>query len=122
MRDCVHSIDGKNVHVIPSGVLPPNPHELLSSKRFQRVVEMLERRFDTIIIDAPALGEVSDTLVVARHCSDVLFVVHAGHTTAESAAIELARLQGEGIPPVRVVLNRVQPYDLDLELMGSSKQ
>ena len=122
MRDCVHSIPGKDLFVIPSGVLPPNPHELLSSKRFQRVVEMLERRFDTIIIDAPALGEVSDTLVVARHCSDVLFVVQAGHTKLESAAAELARLQGEGIPPVRVVLNRVQPYDLDLDFTMSFKK
>ena len=122
MRDCVHSILGKELFVIPSGVLPPNPHELLSSKRFQRVVEMLERRFDTIIIDAPALGEVSDTLVVARHCSDVLFVVQAGLTKLEPAAIELARLQGEGIPPVRVVLNRVQPYELDLDFKKSFKQ
>lgn len=122
MRDCVHSIVGKELYVIPSGVLPPNPHELLSSKRLQRVVEMLERRFDTIIIDAPALGEVSDTLVVARHCSDVLFVVQAGHTTLEAAAIELARLQGEGIPEVRVVLNRVRPYELDLDVIKSFKQ
>jgi capsular exopolysaccharide synthesis family protein len=122
MRDCVHNIAGKELYVIPSGVLPPNPHELLSSKRFQRVVEMLERRFDTIVIDAPALGEVSDTLVVARHCSDVLFVVQAGLTKLEPAAIELARLQGEGIPEVRVVLNRVQPYELDLDFMKSFKQ
>ena len=122
MRDCVHGIAGKDLFVIPSGVLPPNPHELLSSKRFQRVLEMLERRFDTIIIDAPALGEVSDTLVVARHCSDVLFVVQAGLTKLESASIELARLQGEGIPPVRVVLNRVQPYELDLDFMMSLKR
>jgi len=122
MRDCVHSIPAKNLFVIPSGVLPPNPHELLSSKRFQRVIEMLERRFDTIIIDAPALSEVSDTLVVARHCSDVLFVIQAGHTSLESASAELARLQGDGIPQVRVVLNRVQPYELDLDLMKSFKQ
>ena len=94
----------------------------MSSKRFQRVLEMLERRFDTIIIDAPALGEVSDTLVVARHCSDVLFVVQAGLTKLESASIELARLHGEGIPPVRVVLNRVQPYELDLDFMMSLKR
>lgn len=122
LRDCVHSIPGKDLFVIPSGVLPPNPQELLSSKRFQRVIEMLERRFDTIIIDAPALSDVSDTLVVARHCSDVLFVVQAGHTTLESASTELTRLQGDGIPQVRVVLNRVQPYELDLDLMKSFRQ
>ncbi len=121
MRDCVHSIAGKNLFVIPAGVLPPNPEELLSSKRFQRIIEVLERRFDTVIIDAPALGEVSDTLVAARHCTDVLFVVQAGRTKLETAEIELSRLQGEGIPEVRVVLNRAQPYELDQEIMSSLK-
>ncbi len=122
IRDCVHAIPSKGLYVIPSGVLPPNPHELLSSKRFRRIIEMLERRFDTIIIDAPSLVEVSDTLVVARQCTDVLFVIQAGVTVAETAAIEVSRLQGEGIPEVRVVLNRVTPYDLDRDVLTSLKK
>src|SRR5690606_16713670 len=82
MRDCVHHVASKGLYVIPAGVLPPNPKELLSSARFRRIIEMLERRFDTVIIDAPALSEVSDTLVVARQCSDILYVVQAGVTQA----------------------------------------
>lgn len=119
MRDCIHGIAGKGLHVIPAGVLPPNPQDLLSSARFRRIIEMLERRFDTVIIDAPAVTEVSDTLVVARHCSDILYVVQSGSTRAEEACVELARLQGEEIPPVRVVLNRVRPYDLDPDFRKS---
>ncbi|MCP5357402.1 MAG: polysaccharide biosynthesis tyrosine autokinase [Pseudomonadales bacterium] len=119
MRDCVHAIPGKGLYVIPAGVLPPNPKELLSSARFRRIIEMLERRFDTVIIDAPSLTEVSDTLVVARHSSDILYVVQASVTRPEEAYVELSRLQGEGIPPVRVVLNRATPYDLDPDIRTS---
>ncbi len=122
MRDCVHHIQAKNIYAIPSGVLPPNPEQLLSSKRFARVLEMLERRFDTIIIDAPALREVSDTLVLARLCSDVLYVVQAGERKAESISVELSRLQGDDIPTPRVILNRVRPYDLDPDISKSFKQ
>lgn len=122
MRDCVHQIAGKNIYAIPSGVLPPNPEALLSSKRFHRVLEMLERRFDTIIIDAPALGDVSDTLVLARLSTDILYVVEANTSKAETISVELSRLESEGVATPRVVLNRVRPYDLDPDLSKSFKQ
>lgn len=122
MRDCVHQIPGKNIYAIPSGVLPPNPEQLLSSKRFHRVLEMLERRFDTIIIDAPALGDVSDTLVLARLCTDILYVVEANTSKAETISVELSRLENEGVVSPSVVLNRVRPYDLDPDLSKSFKQ
>lgn len=120
MRDCLHQVTGKNIYAIPSGVLPPNPEQLLSSKRFSRVLEMLERRFDTIIIDAPALREISDTLVLARLCSDILYVVQAGESKADTIAAELSRLQGNDVATPRVVLNRVRPYDLNPDFTKAS--
>ncbi len=105
LRDCIHRPDGCGIDVIPAGVLPPNPHELLASKRFRKVLDMLERRYDTIVVDGPAVGEVSDTLLLARHCSDLLYVTAAGQTTVQQARSSLAQLLDRGLPVSGVVLN-----------------
>jgi len=111
LRDCVHRLDDSGIDVIPAGVLPPNPHELLAGKRFRRILDMLQRRYDCIVLDAPALGEVNDTLLVARQCTDILFVVAAGSTSAEQARAQLHKLELAQLPRMQVVLNRTQQFE-----------
>ncbi len=107
LRDCVHSLVDRRVDVIPAGIVPPNPEELLASKRFRRVLEMLERRYDTIVVDAPGLEDVRDTQQLARHCSDLLFVISAGSVRAETARHHLTQLRESDVKISGVVLNRV---------------
>jgi len=111
LRDCVHRIQDQGIDVIPAGVLPPNPHELLAGKRFRRILDMLQRRYDTIVLDAPALGEVNDTLVVARQCTDILFVIAAGSTSAAQVRAELQKLDLAELPRTQVILNRTQHFE-----------
>ncbi len=106
LRDCVHQLADRRVDVIPSGIMPPNPQELLASNRFCRVLDMLERRYDTIVVDAPALEEAPDTLQLARHCSDLLFVIGAGHVRTDTARGHLAQLRENDVRVSGVVLNR----------------
>ena len=110
-RDCIHTLKSKGIGVIPSGVLPPNPQELLAGKRFRRVMDMLQRRYETVILDVPALGDASDTLLGGRLCSDIVFVVAAGSTSVEHARAELRKLDMADMPPVHVVLNRTRQFD-----------
>jgi len=107
LRDCLHCLAERRVDVIPAGIMPPNPQELLASKRFRRVLDMLERRYDTIIVDAPALDDARDTLQLARHCSDLLFVIGAGGARAVNAREHLTQLSENGVKVSGVVLNRV---------------
>jgi len=69
---------------------------------------MLQRRYDTVILDVPALGDVSDTLLVGKLCSDIVFVVAAESTRVERARAELRKLDMADMPPVHVVLNRAR--------------
>ena len=72
VSECLHEMKGANVYVMPAGIVPPNPLELLSSKRFSQALEKLANAFDRIVIDcAPALA-VSDAQVVAAHASGVI--------------------------------------------------
>ena len=75
---------------LPSGPLPPNPAELLESDRMQWLVRQLERRFDFVIIDSPALVTVCDALSLVPRVSGVLAVGGFGQTTRQ-AAVELRK-------------------------------
>lgn len=62
-------------HVISAGQNPPNPVELLSSARMQRMLEMLKNAYDYVILDLPPVGEVSDAMAVAKQTDGILLVV-----------------------------------------------
>ncbi|TAK44753.1 MAG: polysaccharide biosynthesis tyrosine autokinase [Saprospiraceae bacterium] len=69
-----------NLFYIPSGPVPPNPAELLMSKRLDALMEHLKSTFDTILIDTPPVGLVADALLLNKHIDSTLFVVRFGQT------------------------------------------
>ena len=75
---------------LASGPLPPNPAELLESERMRWLIAQLERRFDLVIIDSPALVTVSDALTLVPRVSGVLIVGGVGQTMRQ-AAVDLRK-------------------------------
>jgi len=69
----VEQLDG--LPVISCGSNPPNPSELLSSKRMNALIEALKTRFDYIIIDLPPIAAVSDALIVSKLTDGMIMVV-----------------------------------------------
>ena len=90
--------------------MPPNPLELLSSKRFEDVITKLKEAFDIVVIDSAPLQLVSDALVLSQHASSVIYVVKADATPYQVAQNGLKRLRRVNAPILGVVLNQ-----LDLE-------
>ena len=66
-------------HVITAGEIPPNPIELLSSKRMAAVLKGLRKAYDYIILDLPPVSEVSDALAVAKETDGILLVVRQNY-------------------------------------------
>lgn len=64
--------------VLPVGTIPPNPSELLSSKRLPDILTDLCQRYDYILIDCPPVELVADTHILAKYADRTLFVVRAG--------------------------------------------
>jgi non-specific protein-tyrosine kinase len=64
--------------VLPSGPLPPNPSELLESRRMHQLMETLQSDFDMVIIDSPPLGLLSDAMTLVRQVSGVVVVAALG--------------------------------------------
>ena len=73
-----------NLHLMPSGVIPPNPAELLGSQRMQELILQLEKHFDVVIFDTPPLLAVSDSAILANRIKNTILVVNAKRTTQSS--------------------------------------
>jgi capsular exopolysaccharide synthesis family protein len=110
VSQCVFFDDRAGIHILPAGTVPPNPLELLSSKRFADVVTKLKEAFDIVIIDSAPLQLVSDAQVLSQFASSVIYVVKADGTPYQVAQNGIKKLRRVDAPILGVVLNQ-----LDLE-------
>ncbi|MBL0887534.1 polysaccharide biosynthesis tyrosine autokinase [Myceligenerans indicum] len=96
----------ENLHVLPSGQIPPNPSELLGSVQMVRTIERLTKEYDVVLIDSAPLLPVTDGAILAKMTGGAILVVGAGvaHTTqVQEAARALATVDAD---LVGTVLNR----------------
>lgn len=75
----------QNLFVIPSGPIPPNPAEILSSNKMQQLLEKLKDDYDTIIIDTPPVGQVTDAAILAGSTDGVVLVFACSQTRIDMA-------------------------------------
>jgi len=71
----------EHLQVVPSGPVPPNPSELIGSKRLHDLLASLEEKFDFIVWDSPPLFAVAESLVLSKMVSGTIIVTRAGKTT-----------------------------------------
>jgi len=69
-----------NWYILPSGDIPPNPSELLGSRRMERLLNQLKERFDYIIIDLPPVNLVSDAISISSLISGMIVVIREEYT------------------------------------------
>lgn len=69
---------GENADLLPVGVIPPNPAEILQSSRLDALMDQLRQEYDVILIDCPPIDVVADANIIAKHVDITLFVVRAG--------------------------------------------
>jgi capsular exopolysaccharide synthesis family protein len=69
-----------NWYVVPSGELPPNPSELLGSRRMENLLRALAEKFDYIVVDLPPVNLVSDALAISKFITGMIVVVKEDHT------------------------------------------
>jgi capsular exopolysaccharide synthesis family protein len=97
--------DTPGLYVIPSGVLPPNPSELLGGERMRKCLATLSEAFDLIILDTPPLLAASDGAILATMSDGVVLVLRAGATESEAAQQAIQQLAAVGARVVGAVLN-----------------
>ena len=107
LSECIHTIG--TLDVMPSGVVPHNPQELLASKQFGKMIEELRALYDTIILDCPPIQSVSDTLMISMESDGLIYVVESGRVQASVITAALGRLLQSHAHIAGVVINKANP-------------
>jgi len=94
-----------NLWLVPSGPLPPNPADILGSRRMEEAIAALKARADVVLIDAPPVVAVTDAVVLGTKVDGVLLVVCAGRTRREHAQRARELLERVHVRIVGAVLN-----------------
>jgi capsular exopolysaccharide synthesis family protein len=98
----------EDLSVLTSGPLPPNPAELMGSRRMEEVVAALAERADQVFFDTPPVVAVTDAAVLSTKVDGVLLVISAGKTRREYARTAVQRLDQIKARLVGTVLTNVQ--------------
>jgi capsular exopolysaccharide synthesis family protein len=106
LSDAVQKVPRQNrLHVLASGRLPPNPSEILSSRRIPELLGKLRAEGHVVLVDSPPLLPVTDALVLSRWVEATLLVCEAGTTTRKALTHARELLQQGTTPLVGVILN-----------------
>ena len=111
VTEAVYKVDG--VDVIPCGLVPPNPQELLASERFGTLLKKLKEHYDYVVLDCPPVQNVSDVLMISRHCDGLIYVVEAGRMQINAIQVAVGRLLQARAPVTGAVLNKINPSQKD---------
>jgi len=99
----------ENLWLLPSGPLPPNPAEILGSRRLEDIIAALKTRADVILFDAPPVVAVTDAVVLGTKVDGVLLVFCSGKTRREHALRAKEMLERVQVRLVGAVLNNASP-------------
>jgi capsular exopolysaccharide synthesis family protein len=102
-----------NLQIITSGPIPPNPSEILASKKMISTIEELKQRFDVILIDAPPAIAVTDSQIIASRTDGVILVVNSDRTKREAVLKAKQNLDNVRARILGVVLNNVDRKNKD---------
>jgi len=79
------SVLHEKLDIMTCGPIPPNPAELLGSKRMAEFIDRMKGTYDKIILDSPPISSVTDAVVLSKLMDSVVYVIHGGTTTREAA-------------------------------------
>lgn len=97
-----------NLTVLPSGHIPPNPSEMLSSKAMGNLLTKLKEDYDVIILDSPPLQAVTDAQLLSVKADGTILVLKANTTKKESVFQAKELLEKVGANILGIVLNMVE--------------
>jgi capsular exopolysaccharide synthesis family protein len=97
-----------NLKLILTGPLPPNPAEILTSRRLTEFLGRVRQEFDYVLVDTPPMGLVSEAAALAANGDGVLLVLDSQHTRKGSLRQALRRLRSVGANVLGTVMNNYE--------------
>jgi capsular exopolysaccharide synthesis family protein len=97
----------KSLDIIASGMIPPNPSELLGHSKINKLFEQLKKDYDYLIVDTAPVNLVTDTLLLVHHADVFLYVTRANYLDKRMLSNPQALYREKKLPNMAVVLNDV---------------
>ncbi|MGB5232419.1 MAG: polysaccharide biosynthesis tyrosine autokinase [Desulfoprunum sp.] len=116
--DIIFKIQDEAISLIPSGPVPPDPAELLGSKKMKDLIDQMNGQFDFVLLDSPPIQSVTDSLALSRFVSGTILVVRAGKTTFEVLEGGLKKLGDINSRVLGFVLNGIKQQDAGKHYYG----
>lgn len=97
----------QNLDVLPAGIIPPNPAELLSRTNLDKAIEYLKEKYDYIILDTAPVGLVADTLIISRVADATIYVCRADYTAKNDLKLVNSLFKENKLKNMSIVLNGI---------------
>ena len=96
-----------SLYTLSAGQIPPNPSELLGSRKMSDLISQMNKTFDIVLFDSPPVLPVADALVLTKAVGGVIVIVAIGKAHRNHVAATLSRLTQTGVPISGIVLTQV---------------
>ena len=107
-KKLINKTNVNNLDVITSGIIPPNPSELLDSPLLDNLLNKLKKNYDVILFDTPPLIAVTDAFVLMKYITQFILVVRAGVTERVALDRVMTNVRQSGFKESGVVLNALE--------------
>lgn len=106
LEDLIVKQEGfEDFHILPAGIVPPNPAELLMSKKVDVLFSALKAQYDYIIVDTAPVSLVTDTLLIAKHADCFIYVARANFLEKRMLTIPNTLYKEQKLPNMCLLLN-----------------
>ncbi|OQY52334.1 MAG: hypothetical protein B6245_23740 [Desulfobacteraceae bacterium 4572_88] len=109
LKDAIIPTQIPNLDVIPCGPIPPNPSEILGSKKMRSLIDELRRKYTKIIIDSSPISAVTDSIVLTQISDSIVLVIRASSTPRQLVKNTVDQLKNINAYILGSVLNAVKP-------------
>ncbi len=108
LNQCIIKDKPSGLNILPAGMLTPNPQELLSSKAFKNLLDVLVTQYDRIVIDTPPTLLVNDSLIVSKAIGHIAIVAKADSTRFATLKNTMARFISHEVSIDGVIINQLK--------------
>jgi capsular exopolysaccharide synthesis family protein len=105
LQDVIHKTFIENIWAVPSGPVPPNPAELLNSKRMKDLLAEASKAFDVVLLDSPPVLAVIDPVIISSIADNMVMVIRGGKTRRKTLLGAVGELRRARANILGVVLN-----------------
>lgn len=109
LSDAIHSTSVDNLSVMPTGLLPPNPADLLMNERFDLVLNELSSCYDLVLIDTPPILAVTDAVLVGKRAGISFMLLRSGKHPMREIEQAVKHLDQAGVSLAGFIFNDIMP-------------